>query len=61
LLISPYFTTPSISLMTAGDVLGLGGLSRNLREHVTRLHFVAILHHQVRAGGHQVLLACAAG
>ena len=46
---------------TSGDVLGLGGFARDLRQHVARLHFVAILHHQVGAGRHQVLLARAAG
>src|ERR1019366_7133306 len=44
----------------SGDVLGLGGFARDLRKEVARLHFVAILHHQVRAGRHQVLLAGAA-
>ena len=42
---------------TAGDVLGLGGFARNLREHVARLHLVAVRDHQVRARRHQVLLA----
>src|SRR3984957_9498127 len=42
---------------TAGDVLGLGGFTRNFREHVTSLHLVAILDHQVGAGRHEVLLA----
>ena len=28
---------------TAGDVLGLGGFARDLREHVAGLHFIAIL------------------
>ena len=46
---------------TAGDVLGLGGLARNLREHVAGLHFVAIHDHQVGARRHQVLLLGAAG
>ena len=45
---------------TSGDVLGLGGFARDFREDVARLDFVAILHHQVRAGRHQVLLAGAA-
>ena len=45
---------------TARDVLGLGGFARNLREHVARLHFVAVRDHQVGAGGHQVLLAARA-
>ncbi len=34
---------------TAGDVLGLRRLARDLREHVARLHLVAIHHHQVSA------------
>ena len=34
---------------TAGDVFGLRGLARNLREHVARLHFIAIHDHQVSA------------
>src|SRR5260370_1227775 len=52
--------------MTAGS-LGLrvsksskditGGLPRDFREHVAGLHLVAILDHQVRARGHEVLLA----
>src|SRR5262249_543775 len=41
---------------TTGDVLGLGGFARNLREHVSGLYLVAILHHQVRARRHEVLL-----
>ena len=46
---------------SSGDVLGLRGFARNLREHVSRLNFVAILHHQVRAGRHEIFLAGAAG
>ena len=46
---------------TSGDVLGLGGFARDLRQHVAGLDFVAILHHQVGARGHKVLLARAAG
>src|SRR6202140_5219294 len=42
---------------TSGDVLGLGGLARNFREHVAGLHLVAILNHQVSTGRHEVLLA----
>ena len=42
---------------TTGDVLGLGGLARNLREHVSSLYFIAILDHQVSTGRHEVLLA----
>src|SRR4029077_6606326 len=46
---------------TAGDVLGLGGFARDLREHVAGLHLIAILDHQVSAGRHEVLLADLAG
>jgi hypothetical protein len=71
---SPYFTLPSISVMTAGslgrraleqldhpgetarDVLGLGGLARDLGQDVSRRDLGAVLHHQVRARGQQVLL-----
>src|SRR5882762_9730399 len=42
---------------TSGDVLGLGGFSRDFREHVAGLYFVAVLDHQVSARRHQVLLA----
>src|SRR5712664_620902 len=42
---------------SARDVLGLGGFARNLREHVAGLDLVAVLDHQVGAGGHEVLLA----
>ena len=45
---------------TAGDVLGLGGFARDLRQHVARRHRVAILHHQVSARRHQVTLAALA-
>ena len=41
---------------TAGDVLGLGGFARDLGQHVARVDFFAVAHHQVRVGGHQVLL-----
>ena len=41
---------------TAGDVLGLGGFARNLREHIARGDFVAILHHEVSTRGHQITL-----
>ena len=34
---------------TTGDVLGLGGLARDLRQHVARRRGVAVLHHQVSA------------
>src|SRR5260370_11672389 len=46
---------------TAGDVLRLGGFSRDLREHVACLDFVTVLHHQVGAGRHEVLLAHLSG
>src|SRR6266436_6024986 len=46
---------------TAGDVLGLGGFARDLREHVASLELIAILDHQVGAGRHEVLLADLAG
>ena len=46
---------------TAGDVLGLGGFTRDLREHVSRLNFIAILDHQVGTGRHEVLFADLAG
>ena len=44
-----------------GDVFGLGGLARDLRQHVTGLYVIAILHHQVSAGRHEVLLTDLAG
>src|SRR5712692_3577058 len=40
---------------TAGDVLGLGGGARNLGDDVARINLHAVLHHQVRAGGQQIL------
>ncbi len=39
---------------TARDVLGLGGLARDLRDHVTRLHLFAVLHHHVGVHRHDV-------
>ena len=45
---------------TARDVLGLGGLARNLREHIARRDLVAVLHHQVSARRHQVTLGALA-
>src|SRR5215813_12858308 len=42
---------------TTGDVLGLGGFARDLGKNVARGNIVAVLHHQVRARRHQVLLA----
>ncbi len=41
---------------TAGDVLGARRFLGNLRQHVARSHFVAILNHQVRAARQQVTL-----
>src|SRR5580704_3795479 len=41
---------------TAGDVLGFGGLARNLRQHIARVDFFAVANHQVRVGRHEVLL-----
>ena len=41
---------------TAGDVLGLGGRARDLREHVAGVDFVAVAHHQVSVGRHEVAL-----
>ncbi len=46
---------------TAGDVLGLGGFARNLREHVAGLDIVAVPDHQVGAGRHEVLFPYFAG
>src|SRR5579859_341581 len=45
---------------TTGDVFGLGGFARNLRQHIPGVCCIAILHHQVGAGGHQVALAALA-
>ncbi len=42
---------------TAGDVLRLGGLARDLGQHVARVSGVAVLHHQVGARRHQVAFA----
>ena len=41
---------------TAGDVFGLGGGSRNLRDHVAGVNFFAIRHHQVSVRRHQIAL-----
>ncbi len=41
---------------TAGDVLGAGGLTRDLRQHVAGKDLVAVLDHEVGAAGHQVAL-----
>src|SRR5690348_6795014 len=45
---------------TAGDVLGFGGFARDLGQHVAGEHAVAVLHHEVRTGGHEVALAALA-
>ena len=42
---------------TTGDVFGLGGFARDLRQHVARSNGVAILDHQVGSRRHQVTLA----
>ena len=39
---------------TAGDVLGLGGCARDLRQHVAGVNLFAVAHHQVSVGRHQV-------
>src|ERR1700693_4489111 len=41
---------------TAGDVLGLGGRTRNLGENVAGVDRFFVIHHQVRVGRHQVAL-----
>src|SRR6185312_14426615 len=45
---------------TTGDVFGLGGLTRNLRQHIARMNGVAVGNHQVSARRHQVALAALA-
>ena len=40
---------------TAGDVFGLRGFARDLREHIARVDFVRVANHQVRVRRHQVL------
>ena len=42
---------------TAGDVLGLGGCARDLRQHVAGVDFFAVTHHQVGMGRHEVLFS----
>src|SRR5579864_591924 len=42
---------------TTGDVFRLGGLARDLGQHVARSNGVAVLNHQVGSRGHQVALA----
>ncbi len=44
---------------TAGDVLGLGGFARDLGQHVAGVHLLAVAHHQVGVGRHEVLLGSA--
>src|SRR5581483_4474693 len=39
---------------TTGDVFGLGGFARDLGQHIARKYRVAIGHHKVSAGRHQV-------
>ncbi len=46
---------------TAGDVLGTGGFARDLGEDVAGGDFVAVLHHEVSAGGHEVTLVALRG
>ena len=41
---------------TAGDVLGLGGLARDLGQYVARVDLFAVANHQVRVRRHEVLL-----
>ena len=41
---------------STGDVLGLGGFSGNLGQDVTGVHLFAVDHHQMGAGGHEILL-----
>src|SRR6185437_5159719 len=45
----------------AGDVLGLGGFARNLGQHFAGGDLLAVLHHQVGVGGHEVLARVLAG
>ena len=40
---------------TAGDVLRLGGGARDLRQNVARIDLLAVVDHDVGAGGEQVL------
>src|ERR1022692_4174158 len=42
---------------TTGDVFRLGGFARDLGQHVSRENRVAVLHHEVSAGRHEVALA----
>src|SRR5262249_14014527 len=45
---------------TTGDVLGLGGFTRNLSKHIARKDLVTILDHEVSARRHQVTTAALA-
>src|SRR6185312_15394745 len=47
------------SRQTAGDVLGAGGLTRDLGENVAGVNLVTVLHHEVGARRHEVALGCA--
>jgi len=42
---------------TTGDVFGLGGFARDLGQHVSGENRVAVLHHEVSAGRHEIALA----
>src|SRR6185437_6433135 len=44
------------SRQTAGDVLGAGGLTRDLGENIAGVNLVTVLHHEVGAGWHEVAL-----
>ena len=44
---------------TTGNVLGLSGFTRDLRQYVGRVDFVTVPHHQVGVGRHEVLLRLA--
>ena len=43
------------SRQTAGDVLRLRRGARDTNQRITRIHFLAVLHHDVRAGRQKVL------
>ena len=45
---------------TAGDVFGLGGFARDLRQNVARVRLFAVTHHQVGVCRHEVFLGFAA-
>ena len=46
---------------TAGDVLGAGGLARDLGQDVAGEDLVAVRHHEVGARGHEVALVALGG